>query len=220
MKKNEVLSDNQKSFLKVFTAKKELAKHFYLTGGTALVAFYLPYRISEDLDFFSEKEFDINPILVFLKTNKSIFGYQDFDFNTNFNRNIIQLKLKRSILKLEFTYFPFPQIKKPTVRNNLKIDSLLDIATNKLFTIYQNPRSRDFADLYMINQKCHYQISTLIKKAKLKFDWHVDPIKLGSQFLKANQMKDYPQLLIKLKPGRWQMFFQKEAKKLETKILK
>ena len=30
------------------------------------------------------------------------------------------------------------------------IDSLIDIATNKIFTIYQNPRSRDFIDLYLI----------------------------------------------------------------------
>lgn len=218
MEEKKVLSNRQKVFLKVISGKKELRERFYLTGGTALVAFYLPYRISQDLDFFSEKEVDINQILVFLKSNKKNLNYEEFDFNTSFNRNIIQLKYEKAVLKLEFTYFPFPQIEKPITKNNIKIDSVLDIAVNKLFTIYQQPRSRDFMDLYMITKKYNYKINDLIKKAKLKFDWHVDPIKLGSQFLKAKQLKDYPKLLKKLDHKKWQEFFEKEAKNLETDI--
>lgn len=220
MVKKQVLSDNQKSFLKVFSEEKDLSNIFYLTGGTALAAFYLPYRISEDLDFFSEEEICLNSILIFLKSKKKVLSYKKFDFNTSFNRNIIQLQYKSDALKLEFTYFPFSQIEKPVIKNKIKIDSVLDIAVNKLFTIYQKPRSRDFMDLYMINRKYNYQIKDLIKKAKLKFDWHVDPLKLGSQFLKASQLKDYPRLLKKLDHRKWQEFFQKEAKKLETKIFK
>lgn len=219
MEEKGILSKRQKTFLKVISGKKELTEKFYLTGGTALVAFYLPYRISKDLDFFSEKEIDINQILIFLKSNKKTLKYKEFDFNTSFNRNIVQLKYKTGALKLEFAYFPFPQIKKPVVKKGVKIDSVLDIGVNKLFTIYQQPRSRDFMDLYMITRKYNYKINDLIKKAKLKFDWHVDPIKLGSQLLKAEQLKDYPKLLGKLDHKKWQKFFQKEAKKLENKIL-
>lgn len=220
MLKKRVLSNNQKTFLRVFSEEKDLSDIFYLTGGTALAVFYLPYRISEDLDFFSEEEIALNPILVFLKSKKKVLSYKKFDFNTSFNRNIVQLQYKSDVLKLEFTYFPFPQIEEPVIKNKIKIDSLLDIAVNKLFTIYQKPRSRDFMDLYMISRKYNYQIEDLIKKAKLKFDWHVDPIKLGSQFLKAGQLKDYPKLLKKLDHKKWQEFFQKEAKKLEIKIFK
>ncbi len=215
----KILSDRQEIFLKVFSGKKELTKRFYLTGGTALVAFYLPYRISQDLDFFSEKEIDINEILTFLKSNQKTLKYKEFDFNTSFNRNIVQLKYKTDVLKLEFTYFPFPQIKKPIIKKGIKIDSVLDISVNKIFTIYQQPRSRDFMDLYMITRKYNYKINDLIKKAKLKFDWHVDPIKLGSQLLKAKQLKDYPRLLEKLDHKKWQDFFEKEAKELKNKIL-
>jgi len=35
----------------------------------------------------------------------------------------------------------------------------------------------------------------LIKKARIKFDWHIDPIQLGAQFLKANEVKDLPRLI-------------------------
>ncbi|MBI4652722.1 hypothetical protein HY750_00505 [Candidatus Kuenenbacteria bacterium] len=55
-------------------------------------------------------------------------------------------------IKMEFTYFPFIRIEKKEKVGNLYIDSLLDIAVNKIFTIYQKPRSRDFIDLYFILQ--------------------------------------------------------------------
>jgi predicted nucleotidyltransferase component of viral defense system len=218
----KILSKNQKKFLELFSKQKELTNIFYFTGGTALASFYLPYRLSEDLDFFSEQEFNIEPILIWLKSEKNKLGYINFDLNTNFNRNIIQLKYKNKkvALKLEFAYFPFPSIKKLTVKNGLKIDSVLDIAVNKLFTIYQNPRSRDFIDLFMIIKKYNYKIKDLVKKAKIKFDWHVDPIKLGTQFLKTGSVKDYPKLLIELEHKSWQDFFKTEAKKLKNNILK
>ncbi len=34
-------------------------RQFYLSGGTALAEYYLHHRLSDDLDFFSENEIDI-----------------------------------------------------------------------------------------------------------------------------------------------------------------
>jgi len=52
--KRSILSDTQKLFLNLFSENKNLYNSFYLTGGTALCEYYIPYRYSEDLDFFSE----------------------------------------------------------------------------------------------------------------------------------------------------------------------
>ena len=52
---NPVLTEGQKAFLSHF-GKSPLCKIFYLTGGTALAAFYLQHRFSDDLDFFTEEE--------------------------------------------------------------------------------------------------------------------------------------------------------------------
>ena len=219
MKKGKsLLSKKQKRLLSLFSENKPLRGAFYLTGGTALAAFYIPYRYSEDLDFFSEDEVDPALLVVFLKSIKEKLGYEEFDLNTSFNRNLLQLKFKDEVLKLEFTYFPFPQIETPQTKDGVKVDSVLDIATNKLFTIYQNPRSRDFMDLYMICRKYEYTIEGLIEKAKIKFDWHVDPIKLGSQFLLVEELKDYPRLMVALDHREWQDFFIAEAKKLSLRI--
>ena len=53
------LSHAQELFLDRL-GESDLAEIFYLTGGTALSAFYLHHRESEDLDFFSREPFRAN----------------------------------------------------------------------------------------------------------------------------------------------------------------
>ena len=59
----DLLTSKQFDFLELAAQKKEIIKRFYLTGGSALAAFYLNHRVSKDLDFFSEKE-EIPPKVV------------------------------------------------------------------------------------------------------------------------------------------------------------
>lgn len=214
-----ILTKKQKLFLELFSQQKLIADKFYLSGGTALCEYYIPYRLSEDLDFFSEDEVAVPEIIAFIKSLKEKFNYQTIEYNTSFNRNLFFLKFNDSELKLEFTFFPFKQISRPLVKNGINIDSLKDIAINKLFTIYQKPRSRDFMDLYKICSKKGFRIDDLVKKAKIKFDTHLDSIKLGSQFLLSKELKDFPKLLSPLKESDWQNFFLNEAKKLKKDII-
>jgi predicted nucleotidyltransferase component of viral defense system len=215
-----ILTKKQKLFLSLLAKDKAIADAFYLTGGTALGEFYIPFRYSEDLDFFSEKEIDLPAITVFIKSIKNSLDYNKFDINSSFNRNVVQLLFEGEVLKTEFTYFPFTQIEKPKKKMGVYVDSLIDIAVNKLFTIYQKPRSRDYMDLFMIIKKEVWGMEDLIKKARAKFDWQVDSLKLGTQFLKAKEVKDYPRLIVKLGDKDWQNFFVKEAEKLKKDILK
>jgi hypothetical protein len=104
--------------------------------------------------------------------------------------------------------------------NGVKVDSLLDIAVNKVFTIYQKPRSRDFIDLYLIIKKTGWKMVDLIKKARVKFDYHIDLLQLGSQFIRATELEDFPKMLIKLPNSVWQKFFLDEAMKFSSNILK
>jgi len=214
-----ILSDNQIKILEAVSNDNEICRFFYLTGGTALAEYYLQHRLSEDLDFFSEKEFDIQAINIFFAKNKKLLGINKIDIQQSFNRNLIFLHLKDDVIKTEFTYFPFPRIEKKVKRNRLFIDSLEDIAVNKLFTIYQKPRSRDFVDLYLIIKKTGWKIGDLIKKAKIKFDWHIDYLQLGSQFMMVKTVKDYPRMILNLKNNEWQKFFIDQAKSFSGKII-
>lgn len=216
---DNILTPHQKSTLSAIT-NSSLATSFYFTGGTALSHYYLQHRFSEDLDFFCVNEFDINDISVVLRSLKSKIGYEALSVESSFNRFPYQLHFPDgSILKVEFTYFPFPQIEKPLKKAGLKVDSVLDIATNKLFTIAQKPRGRDYFDLYFIVQKYDFSLEMLRQKAKIKFDWHVDPLQLGSQLMKVDELLDDPILEKKVNRKIVINFFSEEAKKLSPEIL-
>lgn len=219
MEQKKLLNTEQLKFLGAFSKDKEIAQNFYLSGGTALTAYYIPYRFSQDLDFFSEKEFNPLTISVFLKKFKKEIGYKKFDFQKSFNRNLYFLYIGNKILKVEFTYYPFSTLVKAKMVDGIKLDSILDIAVNKVFTISQNPRTRDFLDLYFIIKQENFDFFDLLKKARLKFDWHIDSINLGTQLMESLNIRDYPKLVKKIDDKKWQQFYLKIAKKLGQKAL-
>lgn len=190
-----ILTCRQIDFLDVAKSEPFIAKHFVLTGGTALAAYHLGHRYSEDLDFFSEREFEILPLDIFFK------------------------KAKQK-LKTEFTYFPFPKIETGPTEGDMFVESKIDIAVNKLFTIYQRVAARDYIDLYLLCKREKYEIAELLKKAREKFEWHIDPLQLGTQFLKAEAAEDFPRMTVDLPSEEWRDFFREEAKKLKDAVLK
>ncbi|MDP2593263.1 MAG: nucleotidyl transferase AbiEii/AbiGii toxin family protein [bacterium] len=213
-----IITDNQKKLLLFIANEKTISDKFYLSGGTALSEYYLKHRLSEDLDFFSESEFEPFAISAFFKKIQNKAGITSFEFEQSFNRNLFFLKLSDDLIKTEFTYFPFPNVEKAKEFGGVKVDSLIDIAVNKIFTIYQNPRSRDFVDLYFILQaQKSWNIDILSEKTQVKFDTFIEPLQLSAQFTKATTLKDYPRMVSKTSDKKWQNFFLSEAKRLAGK---
>lgn len=216
-----ILTEHERRVLELVSNEPAITRAFYLTGGTALAEFYLHHRLSEDLDFFSEEEIDVQAISALFKKIQATAGITKITYEQSFNRNLFFLHISDDALKTEFTYFPFARIERGRFEGALAIDSLLDIAVNKLFTIHQKPRSRDFIDLYCILQR-HPGLSLddLKEKAQIKFDHYLDPLQLAAQFVKASELKDYPRMLIDLREEEWQRFFLAEAKKYSESQLK
>lgn len=216
-----ILSENQKKLIEIISKDKLICDNFYFTGGTVLAEFYLQHRISEDLDFFSEKEFEPQAISVFFEKVKKEAKIKKVEYQQSFNRNLFFIELTDGDkIKTEFTYFPFERIDKKNKIGNLHVDSLLDIAVNKIFAIYQKPRSRDFIDLYFILERNkNLMLDELVKEMQIKFDNYIDPIQLGSQYMKAKGLKDFPKMLVEIKENTWQDFFISEAKKLSGRII-
>lgn len=215
----KILTQEQVSFLKALAETPVISKQFYLTGGTPLAAFYLHHRYSEDLDFFSESEIELSGLNAFFKQKKNELEITKIDFQQSFNRNIYFLTYKNTTLKTEFTYFPFPRIQLGKEQFGLQVDSLFDIAVNKLFTIYQRTKARDYIDLYLICQTQGYTIPNLVKQARAKFDWHIDLLQLGTQFMKVTVAEDQPRMLVSLKPLVWQNFFLAAAKDFKNDVV-
>jgi predicted nucleotidyltransferase component of viral defense system len=220
MAKKVILSGNQKKVLEIVSQGKDICQNFYLTGGTALAEFYLQHRLSEDLDFFSGNEVTPQAVFSFLKSIQKQAGFKTIDSQQSFNRNLFFLHFPNEVIKTEFTYFPFSRIEEGLRVNNLTVDSLLDIAVNKVFTIYQKPRARDFIDVYCILRKKGWRLDDLLKKAKVKFDWHTDLLQWGSQLFQADQVRDYPKMIKEINPKDWQEFFLVQARKIKKDITK
>lgn len=214
-----ILTDKQQVLLNLIFQLKDINNNFYLSGGTALAEYYLHHRLSEDLDLFSEDEVDPLSIQISLKKIQDKARITKIDFQQSFNRNLFFLHFKDEVLKTEFTYYPFTQIEKPSVINNIKVDSLLDIAVNKIFTIYQQPSSRHFIDLYLIIKTKGWKFKDLIKKARAKFDSVIDPIQMGQQLLTVTGLLDYPTMIIELPEKKWQDFWLQQAQNLKDEAL-
>lgn len=194
-------------------------ERFYFTGGTALAEYYLRHRLSEDLDFFSEEEIDGVWLAMIAKKIKKAVGTKEVDIQQSFNRNLVYFRFGREVLKTEFTYFPFTQIKKPKTIKGIRLDSLLDIAVNKFFATYQKPSARHFIDLYLILRGGRVRWEELPKLARIKFDTAIDPLQLGSQLMMAADIADLPRMIQKLQEDEWRKYFLVQAKKLKAKVL-
>ncbi len=196
-----------------------LASSFYFTGGTALSSAYLNHRDSEDLDFFSEEEVDTENVLFILHGFKSELEFDSIEVQTSFNRNLFFLHFEDGqSLKTEFTYYPFPQIEQGPQYGKIRIDSLVDIATNKLHTISVKNRSRDFIDLYFIFQKREFSIKELYFYAKQKFDTHIDPLQLGAQLV-SFEPTDLKLVLKPIQENQIRIFFENQAKEFGNAVL-
>lgn len=123
-------------------------------------------------------------------------------------------------LKVDFNYYPFPRIEKGKSINSLSIDSIHDIAANKVHTLFMNPRSRDYIDLFCILNQKGFTLNQLIMDAKAKFDWHIDKINLASQFLGASDIEDFPKMLIPFDKSEMISFFDDLANQLKHEVLR
>lgn len=217
----KILTGEQERFLDLVSASPSLTKRFYLTGGTPLSAFYLHHRHSEDLDLFSEEEISLLGIRSFIGKVQKTCRLAKIDYRNFYGLHSFQLFFpNKIILKVDFNYYPFPRIEKGMNYKKVAVDSLLDIAVNKVHTVAMKPRARDFIDLYFIVKTTRFSFSDLLLKAKIKFDWHIDPVQLGTRLLEATEVVDYPRMIKKIDHREWKNFFVEEARKLKKKIFK
>lgn len=193
--------------------------NFYFTGGTALSYVYLYHRISEDLDFFSEQDFDQQLILDKITTwaQKS-----DFTLSSTSNERVRIFDLHFSDagrLKVDFAFYPHPRVEKSiSIKNTqIKVDSLLDISINKLVTVNQRTQVKDFVDLYFLLKK--FTVWDLTEGVKLKFRIKLEPLIIASDFAKVEIFDYLPKMIKPLTLEELKSFFRQKAKEISGKVV-
>jgi predicted nucleotidyltransferase component of viral defense system len=138
-------------------SKQSFHTPFYLSGGTAL-ALYLGHRESEDLNFFTESDFDPNKLLIeiekIVKTS-----------STEISKNTLNCYIQG--VKVQFLGYPYKLLSQTTSWNNINISSVKDIACTKLLTISARGSKKDFIDMYFILKK--YSLEMLFKLLEKKY---------------------------------------------------
>lgn len=208
-KDNRILSPEQVNFLGSFV-KSDLQKIFRLTGGTALSAFYLEHRLSEDLDFFSSEKV---PFYIPEEFLKSLSIADKVTHIKLFDRNIFNLKLADgSTLKMEFTYYPLKNLEASVAVDGLQVDSFLDITVNKLCAIADRFDAKDYVDVYCALTGDNFDMGHLIslaeKKCEIKGIKHI----LKNRLLQIPEGIEHLPLKVKVSRKDIEDFFRKAVK--------
>lgn len=194
-----------------------MRSRFYFTGGTALSVFYLQHRHSEDLDFFSEKSLDeettfvinefMNKISAVLKS-KHRFTQRETTKVFEFERD------GKLVIKVDFACYPYYRLEKGATYKNVAVDSLLDIATNKLLTICERNNVKDFVDFYFLQRK--FSLWDLIYGVEKKFKREIDILLLGTEFLKVQEFDYLPKMIVPLDLTELKKFYKEKAKEVAS----
>lgn len=220
MGKVQIITPEQSKLLDLIAENRILTRDFYFTGGTALSQFYLFHRYSDDLDFFSEKSLDQEMLLTLMNNWGKTFGFQ---FSSRFVEVVYRfdLRFEKGVnFKVDFAHYPHRRVEKSSVSyKDLAVDSLRDIATNKLLTVNQRTDVKDFVDLYFLLKK-HFTIWDLFYSAEIKFTRMIVERYLTAQdFLKVDEFAILPRMVNKLTLVELKTFFRDLAQKLAREVV-
>lgn len=161
----DVLSVLQWEFLSLFFQD---APPFFLTGGTALSAFYLQHRYSQDLDLFTmdSDAFDRVPLYVADTATRLTALVASLQTAPQFRR--YRLSRKGESVIVDFVREVVPQISEEKNRfEGIMVDTLDDITVNKICTVISRAEIKDYIDLYFLG-RAGYPLENYIELAQQK----------------------------------------------------
>ena len=220
MEKN-LLTTEQRTLLETIAQNRYLTKQFFFTGGTALAEFYFHHRFSEDLDFFSESEFDSRQLLTTISSISKTLKLTKIEQQTLTGQEVFYLYFAdKKFVKTDFSYFPFPHLGTFKKYYNLNVSSLEDITINKIQAIITRRRARDYYDLFLCLNKLKWNASKIQKNYRLKFDVHVSLEQLATSYTNVLDAKDLPKFLGNIPWKSIEKFYLQETDKLKEKLIK
>jgi len=166
----EVINSIQKRILQSFGGVSD-SNQFYLTGGTALAHFYLQHRKSNDLDFFTSLEEIVTPFSYRLEEKLKAEGIsvERQRGAHSFIELWVKQKEETTLIHLaQDAAFRFEPSKEFPGYPGLKVDGLVDIASNKLLALFGRATLRDFIDVYFLVKKAGFSREDLMAKAAEK----------------------------------------------------
>jgi predicted nucleotidyltransferase component of viral defense system len=163
----DILTPLQKNVLTALYGQEWFREHFYLTGGTALAAFSLRHRFSDDLDFFSH-EVSLDAIDGLMRAIARQFGLTVTQLQKS--PGFLRYEVNEE-LKVDFVGdVPF-RVGTPGIIDSFVVDSVKNIAVNKVCAILGRLEAKDYVDLYFSsNTSSIFSICLILVRKRMR-DW-------------------------------------------------
>lgn len=221
-----VLTPLQRDLLSSFFAQPASAP-FVLTGGTALAAFHLQHRLSEDVDLFAVAPISTDE----LKQSEMLeLGFQAvIDSGAMIgaqaesrapSAHFHQVFLQRGDeprLKIDLVRDPGPSFGESQLFDGVRVDSALNIAVNKV-TALSRLAARDYIDLFFLSKQ-GFEFDDLLKRAKQK-DAGLEEFYLAMALRAVAKISesDLPKMLKPLNFDEMKDYFQALAVEITKRI--
>lgn len=218
LKNNPVLTGYQIKILKIFF-NSNIGQKFFLTGGTALSAFYLAHRLSKDLDLFSIEEFDS---LELEKLVEQIASITNAEVKTKvktkrYNEIYLENRKKGWIQRIDFVKEQPLIFGKRKRINDVIVDSLENISSGKILAIYGRFEPKDYLDLYFIFKETDLDFFELFEKTKKK-DLGLNEFYFANMISDVKDLKNFPKTIKPVDKEELIAFFLSLSDKLFKKI--
>lgn len=200
---------------------EEIIRWYVFTGGTALSEVYLRHRYSENLDFFTRSQVNDYQINAFIDGAKSKIGYESYEKRVYSGLYMYALIFPGGDrLKLDFNEYDFPPVEPTTKLGKLEVDSVYDIAINKLESILSRSKARDFVDLYIAMPYIGCDLDQVRSRLADKFSGIRDDDEFMRHLTKIVDLTDYPKMLIPFDRRKMIDFYLEQAKKIGERLFK
>lgn len=172
-----------------FAADKD--RQFYLTGDTALAAFHLHHRQSADLDLFTLDDLALREASLLVPQIAADLGCQIGQARTtaHFRRFLLEPE-SGPPLQVDLIRDFGPQFGQHVLAGKIVVDSVENIAINKLLSILSRTEARDFIDLSFI-LRAGYGFEDLIAKA-LEKDQGLQPFYMAGALRRVHHLRLLP----------------------------
>lgn len=215
---NPILYPYQIQLLSLFFASP-FGKPFFLTGGTALSAFYLAHRESQDLDFFSLQPFDTLALRTTIQeiADKTQSTMTMYIRSQTYNEIFLENKKESWRQKIDIVWEQPKHFGEITHIDNIAVDSLVNIATNKILAVLGRLEPKDYIDLFVISTKTDLSFDKMFALAKQK-DTGLSEFYFVNTIADIDKFETLPKMKIPFDKNAFVQFYQDLSKKLLLKI--
>jgi hypothetical protein len=186
------LSKWQQDFLNAFFQRED---RFFLTGGAALVGFYLGHRETHDLDLFTLEDAMTEGMAAVAEVTRELGGtLEAIQTSPDFRRMLVRRGTEAVVIDLVRERVVQSAPEKPVI-NGIRVDPPEEILANKLCALLSRSEIRDLVDVRAL-ELAGYQMEAALAAAAAKdrgwtpaqLGWVLSQIELGPDLIPPGEV--------------------------------